>query len=40
MIMESAEKPGLTKSAVEEFDQTPDVGMMLAPEVFFAYKSL
>jgi len=34
--MEAAEKPGLMKSAIEEFDHTPDVGMMLAPEVFFS----
>jgi len=33
MILEAAEKPGDTKSAIEEFDHTPEVGVLLAPKV-------
>ncbi len=33
MILEAAQKPGETKSAIEEFDHTPEVGVLLAPKV-------
>jgi len=32
MILEAAEKPGEIKSAIEEFDHTPEIGILLAPK--------